>query len=1148
MKINKPRAFGFLALGGAVLAGLVKGYTLRVVGVVSLLALGLPLAGSAAPSQKLSGGHVPRAVARSQPIGRLPATNQLRLAIGLPLRDPSGLENLLAQLYDPASANFRQYLTPEEFTARFGPTEQDYQAVKDFAKSNGLRVTVTHPNRVVLDVEATVTDIQKAFHLTLRTYRHPREAREFYAPDVEPSVDLAVPILHVSGLDNYSLPHPISKVRRGGDVVNATPNAGTGPGGTYRGSDFRKAYVPGTTLTGAGQSVGLLQFDGFYTNDIATYASQAGLPNVPVTVVPVNGGVSTPGSGNSEVCLDIEMVMSMAPGVTNIYVYEAPNNTIYFDDLLNRMANDNLSSQLSSSWGGGPPNATAEQIFKQMASQGQSFFNASGDSDAFTGDIPFPSDSPSITVVGGTKLTTGTGATYESESVWNDRTLNLNGGNWGSSGGISTYYPIASYQQGVSMVTNQGSTTMRNVPDVGLTAEDVWVIFGNGQSGSFVGTSAAAPLWAGFTALINQQAAVAGLAPVGFLNPALYSIGRGANYLAAFNDITTGDNYWSGSPTNYPAVSGYDLCTGWGTPNGTNLINILTVGPVGPPSHPSPPSPPVIVSQPQSQTVTAGAGVTFTVIATGTPRFSHQWFFNGQPISAATSYSYSIARVQSIQAGTYAVVVTNSFGSVTSAPAILAIVGGTAFGIIGAPFSYQIAANNNPTWYSASGLPSGLSCNGTNGLISGIPTRTGIFSVHVEARNLFGSASADISLTIADGAITSATIAEGVIGAPFNYQIAADNSPTWYSASGLPSGLSCNGTNGLISGTPTQTGTFSIHVEARNLRGTASATSSFTIADGAITSEPSAQGVIGGPFSYQIAANNSPTWYSASGLPSGLSCNGNNGSISGTPTQTGTFSVHVEARNLHGTAAATIFFTIADGAITSPTSAQGVIGVPFSYQIAANNSPTWYSASGLPSGLSCNGPTGLISGIPTQTGTFSVHVEASNLHGTASATIFLTIADGAITSPTSAQGVIGAPFSYQIAANNSPTLYSASGLPSGLGCNVATGLISGIPTQTGTFSVHLEASNLRGTASATISLTVSDGTIGSGSRPTLTLLQTGDSLRLTWPVTSDRLVLEETQGPPNAWTNSSAQVVVQGNENVAVIAATGTAKFYRLRK
>ena len=172
-------------------------------------------------------------------------------------------------------------------------------------------------------------------------------------------------MLHISGLDNYSLPHPNFKVRPGGAVANATPNAGTGPGGTYRGSDFQRAYVPGTTLTGAGQSVGLLQFDGFYTNDIAIYASQARLPNVPLTVVPVNGGVSTAGTNNIEVCLDIEMVMSMAPGVTNIYVYEAPNGSSWVD-LLSRMANDNLSRQLSCSWGGGSPDATAEQIFQQM--------------------------------------------------------------------------------------------------------------------------------------------------------------------------------------------------------------------------------------------------------------------------------------------------------------------------------------------------------------------------------------------------------------------------------------------------------------------------------------------------------------------------------------------------------------------------------------------------------------------------------------------------------------------------------------------------------------------------------------------------------------------------------------------------------------
>ena len=161
-----------------------------------------------------------------------------------------------------------------------------------------------------------------------------------------------------------------------------------------------------------------------------------------------------------------------------------------------------------------------------MAAQGQSFFNATGDSDAFTGSIPFPSDSTNITEVGGTTLTTGTGATYSSETVWN---WGLQSGSYvGSSGGISTYYPIPSYQQGISMAANQGSTTMRNVPDVALTADNVYVVYNNGSTGTFGGTSCAAPLWAGFTALVNQQAAAAGQAPVGFLNPALYTIGKGA--------------------------------------------------------------------------------------------------------------------------------------------------------------------------------------------------------------------------------------------------------------------------------------------------------------------------------------------------------------------------------------------------------------------------------------------------------------------------------------------------------------------------------------------------------------------------------------------------------------------------------------------
>ena len=514
-------------------------------------------------------GHIPAAVPALQPVDRLPASQHLQLAIGLPVRNPDELTNLVAAISDPVSPNYRNYLTPAQFKERFGPTESDYQAVMDFAKAKGLFVTATHPNRLILDVEGSITNIENAFHVTMRTYQHPREARMFYAPDTEPSLDLAVPVLYISGLDNYSLPHPNHIIKPLDTTAKATPNAGSGPGGAYAGNDFRAAYVPGTTLTGTGQTVALLQFDGYYASDIAAYKTQFGLPDVPLVNVAVDGGVSTPGSGNGEVCLDIEMVLSMAPGVSAIYVYMAPNPSPWVD-LLSKIANDNVAKQIGCSWGGGGVNPSAETIFQQMATQGQSFFNATGDSDAFTGTIPFPSDSPNITEVGGTTLTTtGAGGSYVSETVWNW------GNSVGSSGGSSTYYSIPTWQQGISMTANLGSTTKRNVPDVALTGDNVFVRYGNGSSGAFGGTSCAAPLWAGLTALINQQSAANGRSAVGFLNPAIYAIGKGTSYASGFHDTTAGNNYTTTSSPKFSAVTGYDLCTGWGTPAGTALINAL---------------------------------------------------------------------------------------------------------------------------------------------------------------------------------------------------------------------------------------------------------------------------------------------------------------------------------------------------------------------------------------------------------------------------------------------------------------------------------------------------------------------------------------------------------------------------------------------
>ena len=222
---------------------------------ISLLFVGLLCSANA--GQPLKTGHVPAAVSQLTQVRRLESGRRLKLAIGMPLRNEAELKELLQRLCDPTSADYRQWLTPEQFTERFGPAPADYEAVAAFAAANDLVVTVRHPNRIVLDVEGSAEQIEKAFHVNLRVYRHPTEDREFFAPDVEPALDLPVTVLDISGLDDFWLPKPRHRVKDPAQAAKARPNAGSGPGGSYRGNDFRAAYVPGSPLNGSGQSVGL---------------------------------------------------------------------------------------------------------------------------------------------------------------------------------------------------------------------------------------------------------------------------------------------------------------------------------------------------------------------------------------------------------------------------------------------------------------------------------------------------------------------------------------------------------------------------------------------------------------------------------------------------------------------------------------------------------------------------------------------------------------------------------------------------------------------------------------------------------------------------------------------------------------------------
>ncbi|HEY1789284.1 MAG TPA: S53 family serine peptidase [Verrucomicrobiae bacterium] len=545
-----------------------------------LFVLGLGVRTFASQPQLLS-GHVPPAIQHFhlQSTGRLPAQEQLSLIIGLPLRNSAEFHQLAAEIYDPASPEYHHYLTPRQIADRFGPTEQDYEAVAIFAQTNGLQIVRTHGDRTLLTVEGKVADIERTFHLHMLVYQHPTEARTFYAPDTEPSVNLNVPLLHISGLDSYILPHP------GGHPGNAhggaKSGAGSAPdGSSYLGNDFRKAYVPGTSLTGSGQSVGLLELDAYYTNDIINYETLAGLPSVTITNVLLDGATGTPDSDNNsigEVSLDMEMVMAMAPGMSRLIVYEAPNCCYYWEDIIKQMQEDDSASQLSSSWLF-DYDANVDTIYQELAIQGQSFFQCSGDDLAFYKNVGQWTDDPNVTLVGGTTLTAANNQSWVSETVWNNGD-GVNGSGGGVSASYMGNYPIPSWQKGIGTTANGASSVNRNVPDVAMVANHAWVVWADGSQGWWWGTSIAAPLWAGFTALANQQAVANSEPTLGFLNPALYSIGSGALYGSCFHDIVTGNNTNSHSANLYFAVPGYDLCTGLGTPNGVNLIDVLTQTP-----------------------------------------------------------------------------------------------------------------------------------------------------------------------------------------------------------------------------------------------------------------------------------------------------------------------------------------------------------------------------------------------------------------------------------------------------------------------------------------------------------------------------------------------------------------------------------------
>ncbi len=528
---------------------------------------------------------------RAAPVGFLPSTQVLNLVIHLPVRNQELLTSLIDRLSDPASPDYRRWLSVAEFTERFGRTEAEYQKVADFAEANGFAVTYKSPNRLMLVVRGSVAQIEEAFNVKMRTYEVPAENRIFYSPDREPSLALDVPVSHISGLNNYSYPHPGagSRPAKPGAGAPGAQGTGSGPNSSFLGSDMRAAYNMGPN-TGTGQTVGLAEFSGYTQSDVSLYFSNIHQTNnVPIMNIVVDGGSATnwtSANDEGEVCLDIEQAVSVAPGLAQLRVYIGPTSfgTGVDGYIFNKMATDNpIAMQLSNSWSWSPDDpATDDPYFEEMATQGQTFFTASGDNGAYTGndneDDSYPAEDVNLTAVGGTTLTTsGPGGPWQSEVAWNDDGA-ASGGGPADDG--TRYFAIPSWQIPVINSSNGGSTTLRNSPDVALEADfDNYVCYDRGRCETdFGGTSFATPRWAAWLALVNQQLVASGSAAgLGFINPSLYSIGQSSGYDSDFHDITSGNNDSDGQSTFYYAVVGYDLVTGWGSMNGQPLMSTFVM-------------------------------------------------------------------------------------------------------------------------------------------------------------------------------------------------------------------------------------------------------------------------------------------------------------------------------------------------------------------------------------------------------------------------------------------------------------------------------------------------------------------------------------------------------------------------------------------
>ncbi|MFG1644115.1 protease pro-enzyme activation domain-containing protein [Amycolatopsis sp. NPDC049252] len=579
--------------------------------------------------------------------GALPDAQALHVAVALRPHDQAGLDRFVAAVDDPRSPAYRHFLNSAEYNERFAPRQSDVDGVTNYLRAQGLHVDGVSGNRQVVDASGSADVVRQAFNTRLSSYTG-TDGKRFYANDSAPEVpaDIAATVRGVAGLTNREVAHRAS-----------APGGPSGPAGGYTPAQFRTAYTMknlSASYIGSGQTVGLIEFDAFKQSDVNAWTSYFSQPSVTPRVVPVDGGVSSPGGNQLEVTLDVEAVAATAPGAAQV-VYEAPNTDNAWVDEMAKIASDNAITVLSGSWLLGEkcesdPIAASHDSYTQLAAQGVTMLSASGDWGAtgcgYNGDnstvqADYPPSDPLFTGVGGTQLRTADSAgTYTSESCWNQGGT----GNTRSGGAYSAIYDRPEWQT--------GSNAHRSVPDVAMDADygaGALSVYMNGGWQDVGGTSLSSPLWAGYIAMVNQKAKAGGKANLGGINPALYSIAKGGSYSSNFHDVTSGSN------GTYSAGTGYDLCTGWGSMQGDTLADSLIGGTTPPAANDF-----SMAANPASVGVDPGKSATTTVSTTVTKGSTQTVALSASGLPAGVTATFDPASVTAGQASTLTLTASSS--------------------------------------------------------------------------------------------------------------------------------------------------------------------------------------------------------------------------------------------------------------------------------------------------------------------------------------------------------------------------------------------------------------------------------------------------------------------------------------------------------